>query len=228
MKPYLLTCAVLALAACSEKPAPAPPAQKAAEAAPAAPKSTAPAGAYTLDPSHASVTFKVKHLGFSNYTAGFDKIAGKLTFDPANPAAMAVEATIDVNSLDLNTPPAGFHDELMSAMFFESAKFPTITFKSTKVEVTGADTAKVTGDLTLHGVTKPVTLDTTFNGGWAANAFDGARAGFSAHTVLKRSDFGMTSGIPAPGTSMGVSDEVEVSIEAEFGSGAKIAASAPS
>src|SRR4051812_47127767 len=108
MKAYLMTCAVLALAACSEKPAPAPPAQKAAEAAPApAAKSTAPAGVYTIDPSHTNVSFKVKHLGFSNYTAGFDKVAGKLTFDPANPAAMAVEATIDVNSLDLNAPPTG-------------------------------------------------------------------------------------------------------------------------
>jgi polyisoprenoid-binding protein YceI len=199
MKTHLAACAVVAPAA----------------------KSTAPAGAYVLDGQHTHVSFKVNHLGFSNYTANFDKVAGKLSFDPANPAAMTVEATIDPTSLDLNAPPAGFHDELMGATFFEAAKFPAITFKSTKVELTGPNTAKVTGDFTLHGVTRPVTLETTFNGGWAANAVDGDRIGFSAHTVLKRSDFGMGAGIPAPGTTLGVGDAVDVSIETEFGSGAK-------
>ncbi len=222
MKTYVAACAVLALTACSPK-APAPAPEKAAAPVVAAPKSTAPAGAYVLDGSHTSVVFKVSHLGFSTYTAGFDKAEAKLSFDPANPAAMTVEATIDPASLDLNAPPAGFHDEMLGAMFFDAKAFPAITFKSTKVELTGPSTAKVTGDLTLHGVTKPVTLDTTFNGGWAANAMDGARIGFSAHTVLKRSDFGMAFGIPAPGTSMGVGDAVDVSIETEFGSGAKLA-----
>lgn len=115
---------------------------------------------------------------------------------------------------------------MIGPMFFDAATFPVIRFKSTKVEVTGADTARVTGDLTLHGVTRPVTLDTTFNGGWAPSAFDGARIGFSARTALKRSDFGMTAGIPAPGTRMGVSDAVEVKIETEFSSGTKTGATA--
>lgn len=222
MKRTLALCAALALAGCSQPPAPAAAPEQAS--APAAPKSTAPAGAYTLDGSHTSITFKVNHLGFSNYTAGFDKTEGALTFDPANPADMTVEATIDPSSLDLNAPPPGFLEEMLGPMFFDAKAFPTITFKSTSVEVTGADTAKVTGDLTFHGVTRPVTLDTTFNGGWAPSAFDGARIGFSARTAIKRSDFGMTAGIPAPESTMGVGDTVEVVIETEFSSGAKLSA----
>ncbi|THD73185.1 YceI family protein [Phenylobacterium sp.] len=179
-----------------------------------------PAGAYVIDKAHTSVTFRVSHMGFSHYTARFGSVDGKLTFDPATPAAMAVEATIDPSSLELNTPPAGFHDQLMSKAWFDAAAFPAITFKSTKVELTGANTAKVTGAFTLHGVTKQVVLDVTYNGGYPPNAMDpgGARVGFSAHGVIKRSAFGMGAGIPAPGTTMGVGDDVDVAIETEFSS----------
>ncbi|MFI4966356.1 MAG: YceI family protein [Caulobacterales bacterium] len=182
-----------------------------------------PAGAYVMDKAHTSVTFRVSHLGFSRYTARFATVDGKLKFNPAAPAAMAVEATIDPQSLVLNTPPAGFHDQLMGKSFFDAARYPAITFKSTKVQPTGANTAKVTGDFTLHGVTKPVTLDVTYNGGWAANAMDGARIGFSAHGVLKRSAFGMGFGVPAAGSTLGVGDDVEVMIETEFASGKPVA-----
>jgi polyisoprenoid-binding protein YceI len=179
-----------------------------------------PAGAYVMDKAHTSVTFRVSHMGFSRYTARFANVDGRLKFDPAKPAAMAVDATIDPLSLELNTPPAGFHDQLMGKSFFEAAKFPAISFKSTKVAVTGKNTAKVTGDFTLHGVTKPVTLDVTFNGGYPPNAMDpgGARVGFSAHGVVKRSAFGMGYGVPAAGSTMGVGDDVEVMIETEFSS----------
>jgi polyisoprenoid-binding protein YceI len=189
-------------------------------AAPVAPGP--PAGAYTLDKAHTSVTFRVNHLGFSHYTARFATVDGKLKFNPAAPAAMAVEATIDPTSLALNTPPAGFHDELMGKTWFNAAAFKAITFKSTKVALTGKTTAKVTGDFTLHGVTKPVTLDVTYNGGWPANAMDGSRVGFSAHGTFKRSAFGMGAGVPAPGTTMGVSDDVDLAIEAEFNSGGPV------
>jgi polyisoprenoid-binding protein YceI len=179
-----------------------------------------PAGQYYMDKAHTSVTFQVNHLGFSHYTARFSRVDATLKFDPANPAAMQVEATIDPTSLALNAPPAGFLDQLMGAGWFEAAKFPQITFRSTRVETTGANTAKVTGDLTLHGVTKPVTLDVTYNGGYPPNSFDpgGARVGFSAKGTLKRSAFGVSSGIPAPGSTMGVSDEVDFAIETEFSS----------
>jgi polyisoprenoid-binding protein YceI len=167
-----------------------------------------PAGQYHMDKAH------------SNYTAQFAKVDGKLQFDPANPAAMKVEASIDPTSLVLNAPPAGFLDKMLGKEFFDAAQFPKMTFVSTKVEATGPKTAKVTGDFTLHGVTKPVTLDVTYNGGYPPNSFDpgGARVGFSAHGVLKRSAFGMGFGVPAPGSTMGVSDEVDFAIETEFSS----------
>jgi polyisoprenoid-binding protein YceI len=195
-----------------------------AAAAPAAPPP--PAGTYVIDKAHTSVTFRVSHLGFSHYTARFGSVDGKLKFDPAAPAAMTVQASIDPRSLELNTPPAGFHDQLMSKAWFDAAAFPAITFKSTKVAVTGANTAKVTGDFTLHGVTKPVVLEVMYNGGYPPNAMDpgGARVGFSAHGVFKRSAFGMGAAIPAPGTTMGVGDDVEVMIETEFSSKAAAAA----
>jgi polyisoprenoid-binding protein YceI len=240
MTRYLATCAVLALAACAPKPAEQAKTEPAAAVAPAAaaaadplaqgitvPPNTAPPGTYAIDGSHTNLSFRVSHLGFSRYTADFDKVDGKLQFDPANPSAMTVEATIDPKSLDLNSPPAGFHDELLGKNWFNVATFPSISFKSTKVEVTGPKTANVTGDLTLHGVTRPVTLATTFNGGYAANAFDGARIGFSATGVLKRSEFGMGGGVPAPGTNMGVSDNVAFTIETEFSNGAPVKAATP-
>jgi polyisoprenoid-binding protein YceI len=185
--------------------------------APAKPPAPVPAGAYTLDRSHASLNFSVNHLGFSHYTARFASFDTKLTFDPANPAASTVEATIDANSLELPTPPAGFADTLKGPQWLDTGKYPTITFKSTKVEPAGGDKTRITGDFTLHGVTKPVTLEATFNGGYAGHPMDpNARIGFSAKGSFKRGDFGVAYGIPAPGTTMGVSDEVEVTIEAEF------------
>jgi len=176
-----------------------------------------PAGAYTLDKSHASLTFKVNHLGFSNYTAQFTSFDAKLQFDPAAPAAATIEATIDANSLELPAPPAGFTDTMKGPQWLDTAKYPTITFKSTKVEPAGDNKAKITGDFTLHGVTRPVTLDATFNGGYAGHPMDpNARIGFSAKGTFKRSDFGIAYGVPAPGTTMGVGDEIKVMIEAEF------------
>lgn len=184
-----------------------------------------PAGTYTLDKHHASLTFTVSHLGFSNYTAQFASFDAKLELDPKNPAAAKMEATIDPASLSLPTPPEGFKEELTGPNWLDAAKFPQMTFKSTSVEPTGDKSAKVTGDFTLHGVTKPVTLDVTFNGGYSGipELDPNARIGFSAKGVLKRSEFGIAAGIPAPGTSMGVSDEVQIAIEAEF-SGPALAA----
>ena len=213
----LLATAVAALAACSPptaKKAESPP-PAAAPAKPATPQ--VPAGDYKLDKAHANLEFKVNHLGFSHYTARFSDFDASLKFDPANPAASSVEATIDPRSLALPTPPAGFKTELTGPQWLDAGKYPAITFRSTKVEVTGANTAKVTGDFALHGVTKPVVLDVTFNGGYAGHPMDPhARIGFSAHGVFKRSEFGIGFGVPAPGSTMGVSDEVEVQIDAEF------------
>ncbi|WP_346322430.1 YceI family protein [Emcibacter sp. SYSU 3D8] len=185
--------------------------------APPAAAAPVPAGAYTLDKSHASLTFTVSHLGFSLYTAQFTRFDAALQFDPAKPEAGMVEATIDANSLELPAPPEGFTETMKGPQWLDTAKYPTITFKSTKVEPTGENTATITGDFSLHGVTKPVTLEATYNGGYAGHPMDPhARIGFSAEGTFKRSDFGIAYGVPAPGTTMGVGDEIRVMIEAEF------------
>jgi polyisoprenoid-binding protein YceI len=177
----------------------------------------APAGQYKLDPSHADLSFRVDHIGMSNYTARFEKFDATLIFDPANPSAIGVVATIDVRSLKLPAPPAGFLEEMLAATWFDAARYPEMSFRSTAIEQTGANTARVTGDFTMRGVTRPVTLEARFNGGYSGHPLDpNGRIGFSAHGSLKRSDFGMNVGIPAPGTNMGVGDEVTFTIESEF------------
>lgn len=211
----LAVCAAVALAAPTLGIGAPRPAAKPAAAMP-----KVPAGEYTADPAHTSLNFRVLHLGLSHYTARFTGVQAKLNFDPAHPGTSSVKATIDPRTIQTNYPdPAQLNfDEELQNKFFDVVHFPTMTFKSTRVVLTGGRSAQVYGDLTLHGVTHPVVLTTTFNGGYPPNAYDpmGARIGFSARTVLKRSDFGIKYGIPAPGTQMGVSDEVEVAIEAEF------------
>ncbi len=235
MKRLLLTAAAfIALAACSPSGDPQKKEEAKSEAAPvaapvaAAPvKTGAPAGAYTLDKAHASLTFRVNHIGFSNYTAQFTNFDAQLQFDPANPAASSVTASVDPKSLALPAPPAGFVDELLGAKWLDAVGFPEMKFKSTKVELTGANTARITGDFTMRGVTLPVTLDATFNGGYAGHPYDPhARIGFSAHGSLQRAAFGVKEGVPPPGSTMGVSDNVDIAIEAEF-NGPPLAAAAP-
>jgi polyisoprenoid-binding protein YceI len=223
MRLALTLAALTTLAACSPRPAEdtktaAAPAATPAPAA-AQPPSDAPAGRYKLDLSHTSVNFRLSHIGLSRYTARFTKADGELVFDPANPAAQSVTATIDARSLQTNYPDAAKldFDAMVEKDFLDAPNHPQITFKSTKVEPTGPRTAKITGDLTLKGVTKPIVLEATWNGGYKPMAMDpGGRVGFSAHGTFKRSDFGVTAGLPAPGTTMGVGDEIEVFIETEF------------
>lgn len=222
MKAMMMTAALaaLALTACER---PAQPAGK-TDAAPtpaAQPKAASaaglPAGAYKIDPTHTTVMFKVHHLGFSQYVGTFKTVEADLQLDPANPAAAQLNATIDVASLDIPAPPAGFLDTLKGPEWLDAGRFPKITFRSTQVTPTGPDTADIVGDLTLHGVTKPVTLKAKFNGGYAGHPMDpNARIGFSATGTFNRSAFGVAYGVPAPGTTMGVGDEVSVTIETEF------------
>ncbi|HEY5760355.1 MAG TPA: YceI family protein [Steroidobacter sp.] len=230
----LLVLGVLAaLAACSPKQdAAQDPASLAKEPAPvaAAPAEApvdVPAGAYTIDPAHTSVLFRVDHLGFSNWTARFKKATANLQFDPNNLAASTVAVVVDAKSLETDFPdPAkvDFNAELLGEGWLNGVKFPEITFRSTSVEPTGARTMRINGELTLRGVTRPMVLDARFNGGYRGHPMDpNARIGFSATGVLKRSEFGITYGIPTPGTTMGVSDEVKVIVETEF-SGPPLAA----
>lgn len=173
----------------------------------------AAAGTYTVDGSHAFVHWKVWHMGFSHYTGRFDKISGSLLLKPEDLAASNVSIAIDPASADSGN--AKLESELKSEMFFDVAKYPQIAFKSTKVEVTGKDaagksTGKVYGNLTFHGVTKPVVLDATFNGSGPHLMTKTPTLGFSAKTTIKRSDFGVNALVPV------VSDEVELEIEVEF------------
>lgn len=176
-----------------------------------------PSGTYKLDPAHSTLVFSVNHLGFSHYTVSFDDFDATLELDVDAPEKSKVTPVIHPKSLDLPTPPEGFKDELLGANWLDAAKFPEITFASTKLEMTGDKTAKIYGDLNLHGAKKPIVLDAVFNGGWEGIDRDpNARAGFSATTSFNRSDFGVAYGIPEAGSNMGVSDEVKVTIEAEF------------
>lgn len=179
-----------------------------------------PAGDYNLDKTHASLIFRVDHLGFSNYTARFTRFDANLAFDPAQMENATLNATVDATSIQTDFPNpevVDFNAQLQNEHWLDTAKYPVMTFESTSIEMTGENTGIVHGDLTLHGVTKPVDLEVTFNGGYAGHPMDpNARIGFSANTSINRSDFGMDFGLPAPGTKMGVGDAVEIVIEAEF------------
>jgi polyisoprenoid-binding protein YceI len=214
MKRLIASAALLALAACN-----APPAADETQAPPlAAPVETeAPAGTYRLDPAHASLVFRVDHIGFSKYTARFTTFDAILELDPANPAATSVTASVDPRSLALDNSPAGFFADMLGETWFNVARHREMTFRSTEIVLTGPDTADIIGEFTLRGITRPLTLAAKFNGGYAGHAYEpNARVGFSAHGALNRSDFGMDYGIPAEGSTMGVSDAVEIIIEVEF------------
>lgn len=183
-------------------------------------EATPPAGTYRVDPYHVRLMFEVNHLGFSEFTGFFRTIDATLAFDPADPEAMHVEARIETASVETLPPPGA--DDLNTIIagesFLDAANFPEITFRSTAVRLTGPQQAAVTGDLTLHGVTRPITLKVRYNGGYAGHPLDpgGARIGFSAEGAFFRSDFGVGFGIPAPGSRMGVGDLVSFRIETEM------------
>lgn len=161
---------------------------------------------YKLDASHTAITWHVNHFGFSTPSGKFMSVDGEVTLDEANPAASSVKVTVDVSGI--NSGVAKLDEHLKAPDFFDVAKFPTATFVSKKVELTGKDTAKVEGDLTLRGVTKPVVLDVKLNK-IGENMFKLKTAGFTASTTIKRSEFGMTTYVPNLG------DDVKIDIESE-------------
>jgi polyisoprenoid-binding protein YceI len=170
---------------------------------------TARADDYAIDPQHAWVNFTTKHAVWANATGKFGTIAGDISLDKSDPTKSNVAVTIDAASLDTNF--ADRDRDLKGPDFFNVAEFPKITFQSTSVEKTGDKTAKVTGNLTLIGVTKPVTLDVIFNGEmplpWDPTS---TKAGFSATGKINATDFGMTKV-----TQFGIGPEVNLAFEIE-------------
>lgn len=162
---------------------------------------------YTMDPNHTDVVAQWNHFGFSNPIAHFGQAEGTITYDPDNVAASSVEVVLPLSGL--NSHVAAFDDHLRNADFFDAEKYPQVTFKSTAVEAAGEGKLKITGDLTIKDITKPVVLDTTINK-IGENAMTGQpTAGFDAVATIKRTDFGL--GLYAPN----VSDEVQLRITTE-------------
>jgi polyisoprenoid-binding protein YceI len=170
----------------------------------------APNGTYQLETSHSQILFSVLHIGLTDYYGRFDKLSGMLNLDANQPERSAVTINIDTSSVD--TPSARTADELKSASVFDVEHFPSASFHSTSLVRTGANTGRITGDLTIRNITRPVALDVTFNGGELNPLNDTYAIGFRATTTIKRSDFGMTS---AAWSSL-VSDDVQLIIEAMF------------
>jgi len=165
-------------------------------------------GDYTLDKGHANLTFRVNHLSYSYYLGRFNEFDAKLTFDAKNPANSKVTATLTTASVDTNNEV--LEGKLKADDWLDAKKFPAITFVSKDVKITSATGGTVTGDLTLHGVTKPVTLDVTLVG-YGYNTYSQAdTVGFSATGKLNRSDFGITNLVPKVG------DEVTFTFDGEF------------
>ena len=166
------------------------------------------AGAYTLDSDHGKITWSVSHLGFSTYTGQFVNVQAQLSLNTSTPSASTLTATIPLTEVASGNEALNHH--LQTADFFDTANHPTATFVSRSVTVDPSDPneATVVGDLTLRGVTKPVTMEVEFN--QAGQTRGGYKAGFDGEAKIKRSDFGITFGLPALG------DEVELHIEGEF------------
>ncbi len=166
------------------------------------------AGEYRLDETHGAVLFRINHLGFSNFLGRFEKLTASLDFDADNPEQARIDALIEMNSLDIADDE--FAQTLLGPKWFDAAQFPTARFTSTAITITGENTGLMRGDLTLHGVTKPVTFEVTFNGGARDLLRSAYVTGFSARGKIDRTDFGVSqfSGI--------ITNEVELEIEVEF------------
>jgi polyisoprenoid-binding protein YceI len=166
------------------------------------------AGTYKIDPYHTQAGFSVSHFGFTNFSGVFSGASGSLVLDPAKPSAAKLQVAIPIQSVQ--TTVAKLDEELKGDQWFDAAKFPTATFTSTRVALSGKDTATIAGNLTLHGVTKAITLQAHFIGA-GVNPLDKAfTAGFEATGTIKRSDFGVKTYVPLVG------DDVHLTIAGAF------------
>lgn len=166
------------------------------------------AGSYKVESYHTQVGFSLSHFGFSQFSGFFSGATGTLQIDPARPAASKLEVTLPIGSV--TTTVSKLDDELKGDQWFDAAQYPTATFSSIKVTPTGKGSATIAGNLTLHGVTRPVTLTAHFVGG-GVNPLDKAYTiGFAATGTIRRSEFGVKTYVPMVG------DEVKLTISGAF------------
>lgn len=214
MKFVWIAAAALTLASCNQTPeqlpAPGPIEPVAVEA---------PSGEYALDKNHASVTIRARHFGLSHYTLRFTELEATLNFNAEAPAQSTLLASIAANSVETDFPgDRDFDAELQNSQWFDAENHPQIAFRSTAIELTGPNTGRMSGDLSIRGQTHPATFDVTFNQAYARHPVGAPLSllGFSARGAVRRSDYGMNVLMAPPGTEAGVGDEVEIVIEAEF------------
>ncbi len=170
-------------------------------------KAAVTAGTYKVDPAHTQVTWTLNHMGFSMLSGQFGAQDGTLTIDPAKPAAAKLDVTFAIDQLSVTS--SGFSNHLKSKDFFDVATYPTARFVSTAVVASG-NTAKITGNLTIKNVTKPVTIDATFVGAGTNPMNKKVNFGFRGTTTINRSDFGLGMAVSV------VSDQVKLDINAAF------------
>ncbi|HEY8605093.1 YceI family protein [Tsuneonella suprasediminis] len=166
------------------------------------------AGTYVLDPSHGKITWSVNHMGFSSYVGQFTDVSATLKLDPKTPSASTLNATVETDSVGTMNEALDHH--LKTADFLDTAAFPTAKFAASRIRMVDADSAEIDGNLTLRGVTKPITILADFNQA-GVNPVDGKYSvGFDGHARIKRSEFGVSYGLPMLG------DDVTLHFEAEF------------
>jgi len=174
---------------------------------------TETATTWQIDPAHSSIEFSGRHMMVSTYKGRFTGVKGTIVIDEANPANSSVDVEIDAASVNTGQEQRDGH--LKSPDFLDVATYPTLTFKSTKVVPEGAEKAKITGDLTIHGVTKSVTLDTELNG-FSKNPWGKEVAGFEARTTINRKDFELhyNAALETGGFMLGEAVKIELNVEA--------------
>ena len=170
--------------------------------------SAVPSGNYMIEPGHTQIMFSVLHFGVNPYMGTFSGASGTLMVDAGHPANDQLDVSVPIASV--MTTSTRLNGELVSKMFFDGPDFPTMTFKSTRITPTGKTTARVTGDLTMHGVTRPITLSATFIAAGVNPMMHKLTVGFTGMGSIKRSEFGMGIMVPA------ISDETKITITAAF------------
>lgn len=168
---------------------------------------------YQIDPSHSTASFSIKHMMIAKVHGGFEKLSGTLVYDAASPSKSSVQVAIETNSINTREPQRDTH--LRSPDFFDVEKYPTITFKSTRVEGSGGE-LKVIGDLTIHGVTQQVTLDVDGPSDEMKDPWGNIKIGASGSTKIKRKDFGLTWNAALEAGGFLVGDDVTINLDVQF------------